>query len=209
MYVIADSHIHDDQSLRIFVNDVNKLAKEDTVILLGDIFDFTKIPISELKYSTDMFSDNVIYVKGNHDIIADELNIPCVEKYISDNGIIFEHGHRFEAISKSNFITTPESYENLFRRLCYSKSSVQSIANNFWKLYCKMILNRQNKYELAKSMLEQMSKEKNMICGHAHYYLCDSVSNCVVVDAYVGSRTIYRINETEFFKEGKSGVYKI
>lgn len=207
MFVIADTHISSNKEYCELFDIIKILKKYDQVILLGDILDFTKIAHTDLNWLSDDF-DDVIYIKGNHDIIADEIGIKCIDKYVTDKGLRFEHGHKFEAMLSSNFYIDMKDYCKVFRSLCYSKTNLNKIAHLLWDIKMKVAGGERKRDKLKMEILNEMCKIGNIICGHAHIEAKNTNRRALLLESYYEESSIYMINEDKFLKDGDYNVFK-
>ncbi|MBA2851757.1 putative phosphodiesterase [Methanococcus maripaludis] len=200
MFVIGDAHIKSNKEYIDFIHVVNTLAALDKVVLLGDILDFTKIEVTKLDWKVkDFVHPNLVYVYGNHDIVAPELGIPCYEFY-EEGGLRFEHGHRFEARLNSNFFIQPEEYNNLFRTLCWSKANANKLTHTLWQL--KTLITRKVHSNIKYDIINEMYRYGNMICAHTHAELFNKATNTLLVDSYVDKKLIYYVEPEKFKRRG-------
>jgi len=183
-YIIADTHIQTNDQYHKFIGYVHQLAEDDDVILLGDIFDFTRIPFSDLEYLVDdLDRPHIHYVYGNHDIIAPELGFKCYENLKFD-GIEFTHGHQFEALLKSTGFITPDEYASTFERLCYNRNTNgygAKLSWSLWKILTKFKRSLHSR-DLAQSLFELLTKKGNIVIGHTHYEMYSKTRRVLICD---------------------------
>ena len=197
-YLLSDTHVTNDKEYKFFINLIHSLSQDDDVILLGDIFDFTKVPFIDLEYIIDdLDKPQIYYIYGNHDIIAPELGFKCYEQYKYD-GVHFEHGHRFESLLKSTGFTTPSEYNELFERLCYNKNINGVIADvswNIWHIITKLKRNL-HKRDMANELFKFISKKGNIVIGHTHYEQYSKIRKVLICDdaklSDVSNSEVYR-----------------
>jgi predicted phosphodiesterase len=203
VYIIADAHITNNNEyneVMDVINNIRRIMKpHDKIILLGDFIDFTQISPAQLNWKIEDF-DNCIYVIGNHDIIIRDLDIEACDKYEYD-GIVFMHGHKIESLLHTNVFISPDSYNNLFKRLFYSKSSTAKLYNMIWKIIKNMTVHRDGK-QLSIDLMNEIKKHGNMIIGHTHYELFDKNRKCLICEDWKNNKTIYKINISEFKSNG-------
>jgi len=183
-YLLADTHVETNEQYQILVNWIHRLAEDDDVILLGDIMDFTKIPYMKLEYMVNDFDHpHIYYVYGNHDIIAKELGFKCYGRLKYD-GILFEHGHRFEALLRSTGFTTPNEYNELYERLCYELNTIGILTKISWHIWNFITHWKRNlhKAEMSKELFELTTKIGNVVLGHTHYEMYSKTRRVLFCD---------------------------
>lgn len=183
-YLLADTHVKTNEQYQILIRWVHKLAEDDDVILLGDILDFTKTPFMELEYVVSDFDHpHIYYIYGNHDIIAKELGFKCYDQLKYD-GILFEHGHRFEALLRSTRFITPEEYNEMYKRVCYELNTDNILAKISLRIRRSIIHMKRNfnRQSMSRELFRHISKIGNIVVGHTHYELYSKTKRVLICD---------------------------
>ena len=183
-YLLSDTHVETNEQYKLLIKWISQLAEDDDVILLGDIFDFTKVPYMELEYMIDDFDHpHIYYVYGNHDIIAPQLGFKCYDKLKYD-GLIFEHGHKYEALLRSTGFTTPEEYNELFERLCFERNTAGILTRLSWATWHLVSCVKRNlhKPSMAQELFKLTAKIGNLVLGHTHHEVYSKMRRVLICD---------------------------
>ncbi len=198
----------------------SEYGKVDKIIILGDFIDLWRRSIDdvliECKDVIDFLESrhqDVIYCKGNHDFIIDDLlkdrKINIVDRYKFGN-YVFEHGHYIDYLSMSKLFVSIDDFNKFAEEMCYSDTNAGNFLSRMWNIY-KLIYSGfgsslfkyKNKVDYKFNKMDKLSnviygKYKKVIIGHFHNSWIGE--NLISLPAFSkGYFTIFNNGEFEYY----------
>ena len=180
--IFADCHYGYNQGAKASIVDVvdmyiDMFGSVGKVLVLGDHIELWRRTVSDVLIECgDVIDDlecmDVVYVKGNHDFIIDELlsnrDIDIVLRYEKEK-YVFEHGHYIDYLSADMPFIGIDDYDNFAREMCYSNTTIGSFLSRLWSCHkllsvkINSILSRRG--YLMRKKFEKMDALSSVLCG--------------------------------------------
>lgn len=233
--IFSDCHYGYDKGAKISIEEIvklyeNKYGKVDKIIILGDFIDLWRRSIDEVLIECENIFDflesrnqDVIYVKGNHDFIIDELlknrRIKIVDNF-KFGSYIFEHGHYIDYLSMDKPFVSIEKFYEFAKEMCYSDDMTGGALSRIWNIYKLMYKGFGSAvlkyFENAESKFTKMNKLSNVIYGKynklviGHFHTFWSGENLIILPAFCeGYFTIIDNDKFEYYKVKINDIIKI